>query len=70
MQLNQAVFNASQIAVLSKAFDETCEALKIPPTEDHDREIIATRLVELAKGGVVDARTLKERLLREARSQL
>ena len=47
-----------------------CEALKIPPTEDHDREIIATRLVELAKDGVVDARTLKERLLREARSQL
>jgi hypothetical protein len=48
-----------------KAFEEACNALQV--SDEKAREIIATRIIDLARGGVIDAAALRDRVVAEAR---
>ena len=65
---NAAAFDPEAIRVMSQAFESACVALRIAPTQTRERTIIATRVIDLARNGVIDAQALSERLLHEARS--
>ena len=65
---NQSVFEPEALRVMSEAFHETCNALQIFAGDEHGRQVIATRIIDLAGSGVIDARALRERVLMEART--
>jgi hypothetical protein len=53
---------------MSKAFEDVCAALRVHAGDDRGREIIATRIIDLARSGVVNAKALRDRVLSEAKS--
>ncbi|MBV8835455.1 MAG: hypothetical protein JO000_02865 [Alphaproteobacteria bacterium] len=63
-----AAFDPEAISVMSQAFESACAALGIAPTQTRERTVIATRVIDLARSGVIDAKALRERVLLEARS--
>ena len=63
-----AAFDPVAIAAMSQAFADTCDALKIFAGDERGREVIAVRIIELARRGMVDAGALRDRVLTEARS--
>jgi hypothetical protein len=65
---DEAVFEPDATHALAEAFDQACRALKLPPTADRDREVIAVRIIDLARAGILDPHTLRDRVLLEARS--
>jgi hypothetical protein len=62
-----SAFEPDEIAAMSRALEETCKALHING-EVHDREVIAARTIDLARNGVLDAKSLKDRVVAEARA--
>jgi hypothetical protein len=52
---------------MSKAFEETCIALRVHADDEKGREIIATRIIDLARGGLIDPTALRDRVIAEAR---
>ena len=66
---DQPSFAPEMTSILSQAIDETCDALHIPSENTRDREVVAARIVDLARRtGVIDAAVLSDRVLRESRS--
>lgn len=63
-----AVFEPAAITAMSQAFDEACIALGIFAGDQRGRETIATRIIDLARDGVLDVNALRERVLHEAKS--
>ena len=63
-----AAFDPDAINVMSQAFEAACAALQIAPTQTHARTVIAARVIDLARNGVIDAKALRDRVLREARA--
>ena len=59
------VFGPKEITAMSMALDDVCKELKIPG-DCMAREIIATRIIELARGGERSPTKLRDRLLLEA----
>jgi hypothetical protein len=59
-------FDPEQVEVLATAFSSVCNALGIVG-DKHGREVIAVRIVDLAKTGVIDAAALRDRVLAESR---
>jgi len=62
-----AAFGPEAIEAMSKALDEACQALQIDD-QIKDREVVATRIIDLARNGVVDAKALRDRVIKEARA--
>jgi hypothetical protein len=60
-----AVFGPDQIKAMSTALDEVCEHLKLNGNKNA-KEIIAIRIIELAKRGERSPTHLRDQLLREA----
>jgi len=60
-------FEPEAIEAMSKALEETCKALHIDG-RIHDREVIATRIIDLARTGVIDARALSARVIAETKA--
>ena len=48
------------------AFNAICTELNLPATAHNEREILATRVLDLARGGILDPAKLRERVLQEA----
>jgi hypothetical protein len=63
-----AVFEPEAIGSMSKAFDEACIALHVSSGDIHGRLAVATRIIDLASTGVVDANALRERLVAESQA--
>jgi hypothetical protein len=63
--LEDAAFEPVDIAAMSRALDEVCKELKIADNAT-TREIIAIRIIELARRGERDPTRLRDRLLNEA----
>jgi len=63
-----AVFDPEALRVMSQAFHDTCNALHIFAGDEHGRHVIATRIIDLAGAGVIDAKALRDRVLMEART--
>ena len=51
---------------MGRALDQICASLQI--ATPRDREIIATRIIDLARSGVRDAETFRNRVLTEAKT--
>jgi hypothetical protein len=62
-----AAFEPDDTRAMSQAFDEACVSLRISPTQPHEREVVATRIIDLARRGLRDARALCDRVLSESR---
>jgi hypothetical protein len=62
-----AYFLPEAIGAMARAFADVCNELRIPAGDDHGREVIATRIIDLARAGVLDSNALRDRVLSEAR---
>ena len=63
-----AVFEPEAIAAMSKALDEACIALHVSSGDIHGRMTVATRIIDLASNGVIDAKALRERVVAESQA--
>jgi len=62
---DHSAFEPEAIDAMSRALEAACKALRIDG-EVQDRQVIATRIIDLARTGVIDATALCERVVREA----
>jgi len=60
-------FEPEAIAVMSAAFEQACAALHVFAGDEHGRSVVATRIVDLARLGVLDAKALCDRVVSESR---
>jgi hypothetical protein len=60
-------FEPEAITAMSKALEDACEALQIG-AQSRDRETVATRIIDLARNGVIDAKALSDRVIAETRA--
>jgi hypothetical protein len=61
-------FEPAVLDEMSKAFVEACTELHVCAGDNFGRELVATRIIDLARRGVVDAKTLCDRVLLESGS--
>jgi hypothetical protein len=62
----EAVFEPNDIRAMSMALDDVCRALNLSSDAKPAREIIAVRIIELARSGVRSPTTLRDILLADA----
>ena len=63
---DQTAFDPVAIEAMAKALEEACAALHIFAGDEAGRSVIATRVVDLARNGVIEADALRDRVLAEA----
>jgi hypothetical protein len=63
-----SAFEERETRALAAAYDEICAAMQLPPDATGDRLVIATRVLDLARTGMIDVRAIRERVLTEARN--
>ena len=61
----ESVFEPSDIAAMSIALDDVCKALKLDGNANA-KEMVAVRIIELARRGERNPARLRDRLLNEA----
>ena len=59
-------FEPHDLMAMSMAFDDVCKALKIPGGNTRAREVMAQRIIELARRGERRPTKLRDRVLAEA----
>jgi hypothetical protein len=64
--LEGGVFDPEDIQTMSMALEEVCRVLRIGAGPGRDREVVAIRIIELARRGELEYRRLVERVLKEA----
>jgi hypothetical protein len=62
---NEASFEPEAIQEMGCAFEKACIALRVFAGDEHGRRIIATRIIALARKGVIDADALAKRVIGE-----
>ena len=64
---DHAAFDPEAIDAMSKALEEACAALHI---DGHipDREVVATRIIDLARNGIIDPKALSARVVAEVKA--
>ncbi len=66
-QLEQsAAFEPEAINAMSTAFELSCADLHVFAGDELARRIIATRIIDLARNGVIDAEALHQRVVAES----
>jgi hypothetical protein len=60
-----AAFEPNDLLNIAKAFDEVCERLGLPADASSAREVVATKIIALARAGERNPTTLRDRLLSE-----
>lgn len=63
---DQAAFEPEAMAAMARAFEAACNSLHVFKGDEQGREIIAARIIDLARSGLIDARALRDRVLQEA----
>ena len=61
-----AAFEPEEIQAMSSAFELACADLQVFAGDQRGREIIAARIIDLARNGSFDASTLHQRVIAEA----
>jgi hypothetical protein len=61
-----AVFEPDETYAIAIAFDEICRAMNLPQTATVPREIVAIRVIDLARESLLDPILLRNRVLHEA----
>jgi hypothetical protein len=64
---DHSAFEPEEIQAMSKALEEACTTLHIDG-EIKDRETVATRIIDLARNGVIDAKALSNRVIAEVKA--
>ena len=64
---DKTAFGPAAIEAMSQAFEEACIALQVFAGDEKGREIIATRIINLARNGLIDPTALRDRVIAEAR---
>ena len=64
---DHAAFEPIAILAMSQALEKACKALHIDDPIS-DREVVATRIIDLARNGVIDAKALSERVIAEVKA--
>jgi len=64
---DQSGFDPAAITAMSKALEDTCAALQVDGQAKY-REIIAARIIDLARNGVIDPAALRDRVLAETKA--
>ena len=64
---DHAAFEPDAIKLMSEALEQTCIALRVNG-DARNREMIAARIIDLARNGVIDAKALRERVIAEAKA--
>jgi hypothetical protein len=62
-----AVFEPYEIHAIAIAFDEICRAMNLPQSATVPREVVAIRVIDLARESLLDPMLLRNRVLHEAR---
>jgi hypothetical protein len=65
LRLAPAAFDPPAIRAMSKVFAEVCGALQLSESDNETRDAIAIRIIEFARGGIIDADRLWDRVLQE-----
>lgn len=60
------VFDPEAIQAMSAAFEQACADLHVLAGDKRGREIIAARIIDLARNGAIDAAVLHKRVVTEA----
>ena len=63
---DKTAFGPAAIEAMSKAFEEACSALQVYAGDEKGREFIATRIIDLARGGLIDPTALRDRVIADA----
>lgn len=63
----ECAFDPKAIAAMGMAFDDVCKTLEVPVDAASLREVIAIRIIELAKRGERSPTVLRDRVLIETR---
>jgi hypothetical protein len=66
--IKDAVFDPDATHALTLAFDDICKEMNLPQTALDAREVVAVRVIDLAREGVLDPQVLCARILHEARA--
>ncbi len=64
--LEGGVFDPEDIQTMSIALEEVCRVLRLGASAAREREVVAIRIIELARRGELEYRRLVERVLRDA----
>lgn len=64
---DNCAFEPEAIAAMSTALEEACKALHVNG-QLHEREVIAARIIDLARDGVIDAAALRNRVIAEMKA--
>jgi hypothetical protein len=65
---DNSAFEPETIQSMARAFEQTCIALRVFQGDENGRQIVATRIIDLARRGVVDAAVLRDRIIQESRA--
>jgi len=64
-----AVFEPDETQAIGIAFDEICRAMNLPQTATVPREVVAMRVIDLARESLLDPVLLRNRVLHEVARQ-
>jgi hypothetical protein len=64
---DNSAFDPDAIKAMSDALERACTALHVNG-QLHDREVIAARIIDLARNGVIDPKALSERVIAETKA--
>ena len=64
---DHAAFDPEAIDAMSKALEDACKALHIDG-EIKDREVVAARIIDLARNGIIDPKALSARVVAEVKA--
>jgi len=64
---DHSAFEPDAIEAMSAALERTCSALHVNG-HIRDREVIAARIIDLARNGVIDAEVLSDRVIAETKA--
>lgn len=67
---DQSSFEPEAVTAMSSAFEQACASLQVFAGDQRGREIIATRIIDLARNGVIDAAALRDRVVAEGRASI
>jgi hypothetical protein len=65
---DHSAFDPDQINLMAKAFEDVCNTLSVFAGDDAGRRVIAMRIIDLARNGVIDAAALRDRVINEAKA--
>ena len=63
--IKDGAFGPDVISVMAAAFEDVCKAIDVSGRSDIAKETIATKIIELARGGEADPVVLREMALSE-----